>query len=206
MKFFSFSSSVAALAALSTLVSAIPTGDVSKRADGQVLDGLLRRDASSLDARQKADIASSALGFIEAILKQVERDNEVSVISRRLPPSPLFLLTQCKLLQTRGAFTQEIVRRGREEYPGFNWVICHVKHDKRFDGTQGNEWGHTHREVDIKIGGTIGYAPIVHVVEVVTEGFVLGSKSTRSRRASSGGKVTEGIRMSAFSPEMKETY
>jgi hypothetical protein len=86
MKFFSFSSSVAALAALSTLASAIPTGGVSKLADGQVLNGLLGRDASSLDARQKADIASSALGFIAAILEQVERDNEVSVISRRSPP------------------------------------------------------------------------------------------------------------------------
>ena len=77
-------------------------------------------------------------------------------------------------------------------------MICHVKHDKRFDGTQGNEWGHTHREVDIKIGGTIGYALVVRVIEVVAEGFVLGSKSTRSRGASSGGKVMEDIRMSVF--------
>ena len=88
MKFFSFTSSVTALAALSALASAIPSADVSKRYDGQVLDGLLGRDTGSLDARQKSNIASSALNFIAAILEQVKRDNEVGIISRRLIPLP----------------------------------------------------------------------------------------------------------------------
>jgi hypothetical protein len=91
MKFFSLTSSVAALAALSTLASAIPTGNVSKLYDGQVIDGLLVvRDNNSLDARQKANVASSALNFIKSILKQIEKDNEVGAISQRLPP---FFLT-----------------------------------------------------------------------------------------------------------------
>ncbi|KAF9445742.1 hypothetical protein P691DRAFT_675036 [Macrolepiota fuliginosa MF-IS2] len=57
----------------------------------------------------------------------------------------------------REQFTQETVANGRSQHPDFNWVICHVKHTTNFAGTQGKDWGHSHHEVDIQIGGTIGY-------------------------------------------------
>jgi hypothetical protein len=87
MKFFSFASSVAALAALSTLASAIPTGNVNKLYDGQVIDGLLvARDSNSLDQRGKSDVAEQVLKFVKSIIEQVKKDNEVGAISQRLPP------------------------------------------------------------------------------------------------------------------------
>ncbi|KAF9445743.1 hypothetical protein P691DRAFT_805237 [Macrolepiota fuliginosa MF-IS2] len=57
----------------------------------------------------------------------------------------------------REKFTQETIANGREKFPAFNWVICHVKHTTDFAGVNGRDWGHSHHEVDIKIGGTIGY-------------------------------------------------
>ena len=92
MKFFSLSSCVAALAALSTLASAIPTGNVSELYDGQVIDGLLvARDSNSLDARGKSDVAEQVLKFVKSIIEQVKRDNQVGAIHQRLSPYPLFI-------------------------------------------------------------------------------------------------------------------
>ncbi|KIY72583.1 hypothetical protein CYLTODRAFT_343826, partial [Cylindrobasidium torrendii FP15055 ss-10] len=38
-----------------------------------------------------------------------------------------------------------------------NVVVCHTKHEYHWDGVQGVDWYHEHFEVDIAIGGTIGY-------------------------------------------------
>jgi hypothetical protein len=40
--------------------------------------------------------------------------------------------------------------------PQFNYVACHTKHKTAFDGVRGKDWGHSHQEFDIKVGGTIG--------------------------------------------------
>ncbi|KAF5359387.1 hypothetical protein D9756_003622 [Leucocoprinus leucothites] len=57
----------------------------------------------------------------------------------------------------RGQFTQDTVANGRSQYPDFNWVVVHTKHETDFDGVQDEDWGHQHQEFDIEIGGTIGY-------------------------------------------------
>ena len=41
--------------------------------------------------------------------------------------------------------------------PGANVVACHTKHEAKFDGEQGKDWIHQHFEVDISLGGTVGY-------------------------------------------------
>lgn len=43
------------------------------------------------------------------------------------------------------------------KHSDFNYVICHTKHDKKFDGKEGPDWSHQHREFDVQVGGTIGY-------------------------------------------------
>lgn len=43
------------------------------------------------------------------------------------------------------------------DYPGWNYVMCHTDHAAKFDGTQGTDWDHLHQEFDIVIGGTVGY-------------------------------------------------
>jgi hypothetical protein len=96
MKFSFFTSSIAVLAAFTTLVSAVPTSinaRSSELSDGQVLDLSAQSneivdgrvlneseiiDERGLEARGKSGIASSALGFIDTILKQVAQDNEVN--------------------------------------------------------------------------------------------------------------------------------
>ncbi|KAF5346529.1 hypothetical protein D9756_010024 [Leucocoprinus leucothites] len=143
--------------ALLTMASAIPTVDVrgtsdmTKRdilSDGQVarrspeletrhLDdsfGVARREDHSIERRQAADIAKSVGGLIKSILEGVQHDNE-----------------------GREKFTKDIVAKGRQQYPDFNWVVCHVKHQTDFSGEKGKDWGHQHQEFDLQIGGTVGY-------------------------------------------------
>ncbi|KIY69840.1 hypothetical protein CYLTODRAFT_348776, partial [Cylindrobasidium torrendii FP15055 ss-10] len=38
-----------------------------------------------------------------------------------------------------------------------NVVVCHTDHEAKFEGAEGTDWYHEHFEVDIQIGGTIGY-------------------------------------------------
>lgn len=91
-------------------------------------------ESRDLDIRGKADIAKSIAELINSILKRVQADNE-----------------------GRGEFTRKTVTEGRAKWPQYNWVICHTDHRQYFDGKQGENWGHYHREYDIDIGGTIGY-------------------------------------------------
>ncbi|KAF9497843.1 hypothetical protein BDN71DRAFT_535967 [Pleurotus eryngii] len=57
----------------------------------------------------------------------------------------------------RGKFTSSLVSEMRKKYPKFNWVVCHTKHETKFNGKKGKDWDHRHQEFDIKLGGTVGY-------------------------------------------------
>lgn len=46
-----------------------------------------------------------------------------------------------------------------------NYVVCHTKHTKAFDGKEGTDWGHSHQEFDVKVGGTIGFVHIDRFLE-----------------------------------------
>jgi hypothetical protein len=50
-----------------------------------------------------------------------------------------------------------MVDRMIDKFPGHNVVICHTAHEARFDGQQGVDWIHQHFEIDMNIGGTVGY-------------------------------------------------
>jgi hypothetical protein len=43
------------------------------------------------------------------------------------------------------------------EFPGYNVVACHTGHEAKFDGVKDVDWFHQHFEIDIQLGGTIGY-------------------------------------------------
>lgn len=59
--------------------------------------------------------------------------------------------------QMRIRFTQDTVNNMANEYPDTNILIVHPKHDFHPGGTKGVDWFHEHKEVDIQVGGTIGY-------------------------------------------------
>ena len=42
------------------------------------------------------------------------------------------------------------------KWPNFNWVICHSPYSIAFDGVEGTDYGHTHHELKISFGRTIG--------------------------------------------------
>jgi hypothetical protein len=42
------------------------------------------------------------------------------------------------------------------QYPTYNWVICHSPFSFDFYGVEGTDWGHTHHELGISFGRTIG--------------------------------------------------
>jgi hypothetical protein len=44
------------------------------------------------------------------------------------------------------------------QYPKFNWVVCHSPYSIGFDGVEGTDYGHTHHELNIAWGRTVGSA------------------------------------------------
>jgi hypothetical protein len=44
-------------------------------------------------------------------------------------------------------------------HPGWNCVVVHTKHDTKFDGKQGADYAHEHKEIKMKFpaGSTIGF-------------------------------------------------
>ncbi|KAJ8692726.1 hypothetical protein PTI98_010013 [Pleurotus ostreatus] len=57
----------------------------------------------------------------------------------------------------RSKFTSDLVGQLHAKQPNFNWIVCHTKHDYKWDGQRGVDWDHRHQEFDVKIGGTIGF-------------------------------------------------
>ncbi|KDQ24781.1 hypothetical protein PLEOSDRAFT_1107712 [Pleurotus ostreatus PC15] len=90
-----------------------------------------------LEGRRNA-LARVAVNGIRAIIRKVQRT-----------------LDEDK--DARGKFTYNLVSEMQQQYPGFNWVVCHTKHETKFDGEKGKEWDHRHQEFDIKLGGTVGF-------------------------------------------------
>ncbi|KAF8875939.1 hypothetical protein BD779DRAFT_1449774 [Infundibulicybe gibba] len=52
---------------------------------------------------------------------------------------------------------KSLVTSVRARYPYFNVVVCHGNHTFKWDGVEGRDWLHQHKEFDIKAGGTVGY-------------------------------------------------
>ncbi|EJD44584.1 hypothetical protein AURDEDRAFT_114304, partial [Auricularia subglabra TFB-10046 SS5] len=75
-----------------------------------------------------------------------------------------------------------------KEYPKTNVVVCHTDHEAHFDGQEGVDWAHTHFEIDIQLGGTIGY-----------EVYVGGSGTFK--RKGDGGYINWGWYVSVPGPE-----
>ncbi|RXW19742.1 hypothetical protein EST38_g6102 [Candolleomyces aberdarensis] len=57
---------------------------------------------------------------------------------------------------SREDYTRDFVENAMKEFPGYNWVICHVAHQIQFDGVEGQDWGRDHAEFPVLLG-TIGY-------------------------------------------------
>ncbi|RDB15075.1 hypothetical protein Hypma_005461 [Hypsizygus marmoreus] len=113
-------------------ITAIPVHDIVARTSAvEVPRGYVPAD---LEPRQAAGFAKDGLSLLKNILEDIERDN-----------------------QARGRFTQELVSRMNQKDSSFNYVVCHSKHTYSFAGTRGTDWGHSHQEFDIKVGGTRGY-------------------------------------------------
>ncbi|CAA7258855.1 unnamed protein product [Cyclocybe aegerita] len=66
----------------------------------------------------KTDLPSAVLGIIKSILKGIRKGED-----------------------NRSVFTQNICNTVRQKYPSFNFVICHVKHSHKFDGSKGKVQG-----------------------------------------------------------------
>ncbi|KAK0532340.1 hypothetical protein OC835_003361 [Tilletia horrida] len=82
-----------------------------------------------------ADVAEVGAKIAEIILQGQAADNDV-----------------------RERFSQNMVDGFRREYgDNSNIVVIHTGHDYAWDGAQGTDWNHWHYELDIQIGGTVGY-------------------------------------------------
>jgi len=54
--------------------------------------------------------------------------------------------------------------------PHFNYVLCHTKHHTDFKGVQGKDWGHSHQELPVSFGKTVGY-------DIFSSGIHMNSQS-----------------------------
>ncbi|KAJ2922102.1 hypothetical protein H1R20_g14983, partial [Candolleomyces eurysporus] len=64
-----------------------------------------------------------------------------------------------KIADDKGAredYTRDFVENAAQQYPGWNWVICHVEHSFQFDGVEGTDWGRDHADFPVFLG-TIRY-------------------------------------------------
>ncbi|CAD6888583.1 unnamed protein product, partial [Tilletia caries] len=82
-----------------------------------------------------SDLADVGAKIAQIILKAQAADNDV-----------------------RARFAQNMVDGFRREYgDATNIVVIHTEHDYTWNGAQGDAWEHWHYELDVQIGGTIGY-------------------------------------------------
>ncbi|KAF4612172.1 hypothetical protein D9613_003997 [Agrocybe pediades] len=57
----------------------------------------------------------------------------------------------------RGQWTKHMVEDLHKKYPHFNFVVCHTAHNYNFKGQRGKDWGHSHQEIPVSFGKTVGY-------------------------------------------------
>jgi len=81
-----------------------------------------------------AGAVGKVLGVILNIVKKIEQDKKM-----------------------RGEWTSKMVQEFRNQNPLFNFVLCHTKHRTDFKGQRGVDWGHSHQELPVSFGRTIGY-------------------------------------------------
>ncbi|EDR01178.1 ectomycorrhiza-regulated small secreted protein [Laccaria bicolor S238N-H82] len=121
----------------------IQTGDMLRRSDNSPIqvvrandDSIKRNLGENLETRQVEEAIEIVEAVVELVTGLIDAINEDNT--------------------KRGQFTIDTVTQSGEQWPGFNWVICHTDHTTAFDGTQGTDWGHTHHELDVTFG-TIGF-------------------------------------------------
>jgi len=121
----------------------IQNGDMVRRSDNSLIqvvrandDNIKRNLGENLETRQVEEAIEIVEAVVELVTGLIDAINEDNT--------------------KRGQFTIDTVTQSGEQWPGFNWVICHTDHTTAFDGTQGTDWGHTHHELDVTFG-TIGF-------------------------------------------------
>lgn len=135
------------------------SADLIRRTDGDV-SYLPAREAGYLPAETELELRRIKESFNLAKRDQLDTRNPILIgIIRQAVVTIVRGLIQAiaddKL--ARADFTSSFISEARNNYPEFNWVICHVDHITQFDGVEGDDWGHGHEEFDIVIGGTVGY-------------------------------------------------
>ncbi|KAJ2935665.1 hypothetical protein H1R20_g1430, partial [Candolleomyces eurysporus] len=140
MRFVNF---VLSFLALSTCVAGLPAaqpseGPTSLTTSARALsqrdgDGTTSADLAARQGPAIAAVAQGIVGIVGTILERIEADKGA-----------------------RSEYTQDFIDLAREQYPSFNWVICHTEHSTDFDGAQGEDWDHSHQEFPV-FAGTIGY-------------------------------------------------
>ncbi|KAF5367707.1 hypothetical protein D9758_009858 [Tetrapyrgos nigripes] len=130
MLFTSLSFAVAALTATTVICATVPTHQYDNES-GNVTQNLETRKGGKGGIDEIVDFAVEA---IQGLIGAIQQDKE-----------------------DRSQFTQALVSEMNKQDSSHNYVVCHTKHETHWDGQQGADWNHTHKEFDIKIGGTIGY-------------------------------------------------
>ncbi|KAF8997745.1 hypothetical protein BDQ17DRAFT_1329210 [Cyathus striatus] len=97
-----------------------------------------------------ADYVGGIFDIGKAVQAGIEEDKVVSV------HYPDLLSLEPTAVKT--SLTKDLVHQIAAKYPKFNVVVCHVKHETKFDGKEGVEWGHSRQSfTNVKIGFPVPY-------------------------------------------------
>ncbi|EDR16023.1 uncharacterized protein LACBIDRAFT_301642 [Laccaria bicolor S238N-H82] len=146
----------------------IQNGDMTRRSDNSLIqvvrandDSIKRILGENLETRQ----LQTADEVVDAVIEKLESE---TLGTRQLQAAVEIVEAVIDLVEgiidminadntKRDHFTIDTVTQSGQQWPGFNWVICDSDHTTAFDGTEGVDWGHSHHELDISLGRTVGY-------------------------------------------------
>ncbi|KAL9933972.1 hypothetical protein V8E36_007054 [Tilletia maclaganii] len=113
-----------------------------------------------------ATLAFAGLSAAAAVPQQlVQRNPVVDLADVGARIASIILEGKAADDEVRGRFAQNMIDGFRREYgDASNIVVIHTGHDYTWNGDQGNAWDHWHYELDVSIGGTIGYEMYVSKV------------------------------------------
>ena len=104
--------------------------------------------------------------------------------------------------QKRAAFTRNSIFQMYAKYPHFNWVICHSSYSIAFDGVDGTDYAHTHHELPISFGRTIGSVCLTYLqfffLNLLNRYDLYWAKSGTFNRYGDGGFIN--VRTPSFKP------
>ena len=135
-------------------------GALMKRVPGDIQVIEARQEGiAPLGLLPQIAIVTAVLGTVALPLVWIASDKPVRCNVVFFPLKTLIKV----FCQKREAFTENTINQMMWKWPHLNWVICHSPYSIGFDGVEGTDYAHTHYELPISFGRTIGSVHLTYL-------------------------------------------